>query len=653
MKKTILSLTLLSLLLCITACSDESTDDAGQSIQRQEQTITYSEGTNVYEINNDIGTLTLRGFPVNSTVYLSKTNPTETIVSMENTHYITESVDIKLNRESIQSRSAISGASPVPGAKESHHSCQSMHLAEITRKQCERIMLQADASRAAAGTVQLTDKTIDQNGNEKKFKLGDTKHFFLDAETTDAEKLLWWSEGEGSLEGIGKNAAGEPVCYVWVVGEVTAYNFDRSVKFTEETTLTTEASAKKGKVNRRMAQDYADAFVKIYDLDTTVFGDIPRKAYCKGDRKTLDDMKYLSETGTVINLIFYDIDHKKENAGLCGFYWGDRDLSPNADHYRELTGNSYNDSDVLRFSNEGNYMYINSYMSDKTGSMYTTIVHEFQHMIQQQMKGFAIEPFEYPDTTFNEMLSVASEDLVFMFFPEITYNTETAILSYMPDGQAKYVYNGIEYNPKMEYLYYGTGFSFAAWLMRKYSVGAISAISRNQYRGIEAVLEGIKTIDDNLDITTESLLKEYSTACILGTDQSKENTAVIFNALASGIAEDNTEGYKYYCESQNYGYPLIQINIDGKNNESTTTFASNSEEYKRKFPDEATKNEFGELILHGFKKYASNQIADLRPYGMMLHDIGKVLSSDSARLTFSSDKSPSPSEKLYLLIMKE
>jgi len=77
MKKTThtLSLTLLSLLLCITACSDESTDDAGQSIQRQEQTITYSEGTNVYEINNDIGTLTLKGFPVKSTVYLSKTNP--------------------------------------------------------------------------------------------------------------------------------------------------------------------------------------------------------------------------------------------------------------------------------------------------------------------------------------------------------------------------------------------------------------------------------------------------------------------------------------------------------------------------------------------------------------------------------------------------
>lgn len=636
------------------SCSS-SNSGGPPTISRNPQSITYKKSQNVYEINNDISTLTLIGFPANSEAYLAKTNPTATIINLANTHYVDEGSNIALNRSNIQSRSAVSLDNPVSGGDEVQHLCHSMQLSEISRKQSQERKYQASASRSAVTPIELIDRTLDENGNTKTFSLGHKKDFYLDVVLNDNEEIDWWSKGEGSLEAIGKNENDEVICYVWVLGEVEAYNKDGSIKFKEESTLTEDESVKQGKINRQLAQNYADAFVKIYNLDKTIFGDIPTKAFCQGNEDKLDDMKYLSETGSVINLIFYDIENKKDDATICGFYWGGRDLYPNSTHYYELTGNSYKTNDIVNYSNEGNFMYINSYMSDKTGSMYTTIVHEFQHMIQQQMKGLAVSPFVPPDAEFNEMLSVAAEDLSFMYFPEITYKTETAIRSYLPAAQVKYLYNGFEVNKEMANLYYGTGFSLAAWFMRKYSPAHLSAASRNTSRGLNAFIEAIKSIDGE-SVTIESLLKDYSTTCILGMNEKPQDTGITLHAVAENTKESanyNTNEYKYYCEEENYGYPLINIFLVGKNNATTTGFKEDTESYKRKF-NGVDLSTFGELILSGFTKYASNHVANIRPYGMMLHDIGKIESdTKDTRLTFSSDEVPSASEKLYLVIMLE
>ena len=109
------------------ACSSDDED----SITRNPQKITYAQGTHVYEISNDVGTLTLENFPASKTLFLAKTNPTETIVPMANTHYIASGTNVSLNSTGVYSRSAEAAADSSAQSQEHSRTCYSMHLAEI------------------------------------------------------------------------------------------------------------------------------------------------------------------------------------------------------------------------------------------------------------------------------------------------------------------------------------------------------------------------------------------------------------------------------------------------------------------------------------------------------------------------------------------
>ena len=634
-----ISIGLISSAWIFTACSDDDSDDKSSDIVRNPQTIAFTEGSSCYEINNDVGELTVTGLKPSNRIFLSKTNPTASLIGKENTHYIYNGENVKLNLSAVSTRSAFADTEE-SGQTENKHTCYSMQLAELTRRQMEK--LHSSSARAAGDNNTLTNHT--PTDRTKKFNIGDTKHFYLDIDVDYARQVITkWSEGDASLEAIGKNADGETICYVWVLGEVTIHKEDDSTE-TEETTLTTEANPEKGKVNRALAEEYASEFVKIYDLDKTIFGDEPTKVrYDAGN--DLKDMKYLSETGTIINLLFYDIEGKKADATLCGFYWS-KDLYPNDKDYTEITGYVYSREIVAIYSNEGNYLYINAYMSDKTGSMLTTIVHEFQHMLQENMKSLAInQPF--PETTFDEMMSVAAEDLMFMFFPKITYKTETA-MHYMKLCVNDYLSNGIEYNPAKGSLYYGTGYSFAGWVMRKYGIAAIREASWCEDRNWDSIVTGINAVKAQ-DVPTqneETILRDYAATCITGmVPVTKEQPYVYFTSTAS--TDPSQENY--YCSSQSYGYPLTRIYTNSRNDITSTGFETTSPEYLRK-TEGLDLSEFGRIELSGFEYYDANQIADLRPYGMMLHDIGKPTGTGAVTLNFSSDSSPSPDEKMYLVV---
>ncbi len=208
------------------ACSSDDED----SITRNPQKITYAQGTHVYEISNDVGTLTLENFPASKTLFLAKTNPTETIVPMANTHYIASGTNVSLNSTGVYSRSAEAAADSSAQSQEHSRTCYSMHLAEIAQKQHASRLRSASPARSAS-TAELTDKT-------KSYAVGDTKFFYLDSTTNDDDtEILWWSEGNATLEAIGKDAGGNTICYVWVLGEVKGYNSDNSTKFTATSTF--------------------------------------------------------------------------------------------------------------------------------------------------------------------------------------------------------------------------------------------------------------------------------------------------------------------------------------------------------------------------------------------------------------------------------
>ena len=653
--KTVLLIWMTAFCFClIVACSNEGSKSAGsddKKIVRTDRKISWEKGKNVYEIPGDTGNLTLKGFPVYTKVFLSKTNPDDTIIPMAKTHYVTGGSNISLSSSSVQSRNAALSDSVLAETGDKDKVCHSMQLSEALKNK-KKARTGMKKSRDATVSKKLVDKTLDENGQPKTFSLGHKKHFYLDIENDDeGEAISWRSEGEGSLEGIGYREDGSPLCYVWVLGQVTGYDDkDGSVLFTEESSLTTEKTAPIGKVNRAMAQDYADTFVKIYHLDREIFGSEPTKAFCDGE--SVSDIKYLSETGSVINLLFYDVYHMKENVTTCGFYWG-KDLYPNDEHLPLVSDiAAWDKDDPSRYSNEGNYLYINTYMSKQTGNMYTTIAHELQHMIQRNAKGGldgVDDETNYLSSEFNEMFSNAAEDLVFMFFPEIDYNNYAAV-TYMRKVVEKYLYNGIEYNHAMSELVYGSTFSFIGWLMRTYSVAAMVSIAQNEYLDWEGIVKGVNALTDengkHYSESIESLLRDYSAACIRGMKASASQEELYFTARAP-----SEEGKGVYCREENYGYPLIDIKIKGLNTAESTGFSeSDTAVWKQKFPAGIPDN-FGQMLLTGFHLYDANQVADLRPYGMMLHNVGSTTSDDDTVLTFSSDSEPSPMEKLYLVII--
>ncbi len=91
-------------LLC--SCSSDGSDSNSSSIARTPQTITYQEGKKLYEVNNDVGALTLENFPVLKLLYLIKTNPTQTVVDKADTHYISAGTNILVNEAYHSTRSA-------------------------------------------------------------------------------------------------------------------------------------------------------------------------------------------------------------------------------------------------------------------------------------------------------------------------------------------------------------------------------------------------------------------------------------------------------------------------------------------------------------------------------------------------------------------
>ena len=510
-----------------------------------------------------------------------------------------------------------------------------MELSEQMRKMHQKLSQQLSA-RSTASAESTEEFPVDRRNQQLVPVLGMEKEFYLDI-TSD-----WYSKGTGTLEGIGKNDNGEPVCYVWVMGEVTAYNTnDGGVNFIEETTLTTDETPVRGKVNRTLAQNYADAFVKIYDIERQIFGEEPTEMIYDADTR-IEDMGYLSDTAGIVNLIFFDIEHKGKGADTYGYFWS-RDLLPNGEDFNKIWDAPYPDEYLIfKCSNEGNYLYINSYLSHDTGSMYDVIAHEFQHSISCNMKGLKQDlPDEGNNLFFAEMMSVAAEDLVFMAFPEITYSSPLYLDNYIPNFQTAYLKNGLEINAAESPLFYCADTMFINWLTRTYGVRLIKEILHNPYFDWEEILDAVKTVSGKIE-TQESLLRDFATSCFLGMDTENRGW---FTSKPPVASDDEC-----YCASQSYGYPLISYKLIGTNNKTTSGFQKDAADgvYNRKFPQD--DDSYGNVYYKGFKIYDTNVIANLRPYGMMMHYIGYIKDSGDAVLYFSSDTNPSSDEKMYLVV---
>ena len=192
-----------------------------------------------------------------------------------------------------------------------------------------------------------------------------------------------------------------------------------------------------------------------------------------------------------VQILVYDfLSSTGGDTSTIGFFWG-------KDHYLRstLTGS-------LLGSNEAEMFYINAtYVRTQPSTVYSTLVHEFQHMINWNMK--YIRTGTSSPTWFNEMLSLMSEEVMANI---IGVNPLQEINSRMPRFLGYYFSNS--FTQWSNDLYnYSNKMAFGGYLLRNYGGAEIlQKIMANNMVGEASITAALKEISSELDFK-EALLR--------------------------------------------------------------------------------------------------------------------------------------------------
>lgn len=430
----------------------------------------------------------------------------------------------------------------------------------------EQIDLKNYASSARSASV--------SSGTAISGKVGETKRIYVDNNTN----ISTFVQKSATLRAVGT------YCYVWVVDDFYS------------------STAGENKVDSAIAQEYADAFDKMYPMITNVFGKESDKIYYYYD----DDwrnMENYSSTGTKINIVVYDIGNdyslsENQQCGIVGYFYAKDYI--------------YNYLEKGVTSNNGKYFYIDSgYANSNFDTTISTLAHEFQHMVNYNQK--TVSHNLTSGQWFNEMLSMLCED---MMQEHLGIKDEDSPKARTKVFNAYYYCSGIsEYNSKNQICSYATAFSFGSFIARNFG-GAelVQKISQNSLVDNDSITNAVNSLNGT-KYTYDDLFEKYLLA-LFG------NSTYTHNKDADCTLKYNLGDYS----SNSYEYPMTAYNIF----DSEYSFPVNGEEY------------CGPAIF----KYNAKSVELRAENGILIHRIGTFFSS-SLSISFSSGTG---AEKIYLII---
>ena len=453
-------------------------------------------------------------------------------------------------------------------------------------------------------SIPVSRTAIDQtsyNSFATTFNVGDEREFYVDNDVDMETYVL----KNCVLAAKGTNANGTTVCLVWV-----------------DEDLYTQNGSNYGKnINQTMAQNLASKFGQYYEKERNVFGDeFESLFYTNGSwAGSLSDVN-VCDTGPLVNIIVYDIGNdytdsndgnhtnsQTEECGVEGYFYSKDYFVRNPDSSR-----------IDRYSNEGKYFYIDAAFCNyngtaqnsagKTvyayngisgngvsGSVISTLFHEFQHMINFRQKANADDDPAW----YNEMLSMLAED---MMQSELGLSDEEAPRgSRLPAFNQHYRYSGIDemLEGRDAVISYATAYTFGAWLAREYGgTELVKEISQNSYVGMESIKNAIY-VKTGYNFSTLQLFKMYLAACVFRP------------TFATNAAHRLPSHYK---DGGNLieRFALTKINLFGSNYGYSV----------------------GGTTYYGPILYGPAVQLPVRPHGFVLHSIGTA-TTDTVTLNFS------------------
>lgn len=400
----------------------------------------------------------------------------------------------------------------------------------------------------------------------EKYEVGDTKIFWIDDENGKFSQQYATLVAEGNYS------------YVWVVNDVLS----------NSSTLKND-----NKITTSQANLVAQKFDTIYGPETTIFGETYKSFY-----ESLYDTSDLEDAGYVppeekISILICDIfgDYSSnQNSGILGYFW-----------MKDFFDDSITRTQGIR-SNESEIFYIDSHFLDAFTEMtYSTLAHEFQHMLNFVNKNLKTEGT--PSAWFNEMLSMVCEDLLQDY---IGIEDKDSPRGRLPQFNYGYAFNGAEewFDDANVMNSYAHAYAFGAFITRNYGgASLVKYIMENKYVDLDSIIDAIRKSTGNNDYCKEDLLFEFARALCYpeGFEGSENNSETpLGKAKAAGIKH-------FYRENSSqiggYTYNLKPICLF---------------DYSFSYTDENgnVKTNFGPFY------FGVGNILDLRPYGISIHSFG-------------------------------
>ncbi len=582
--------------------SSYNSEDRGSIITATENdSWTYSLSSPIKQLTSQTLSVSINGDIGGKSVYLVKANPSSYAISSDNTRYINStSPGISLNKASPE-YSYQGNVNASLAIDVVHGKSASFSVSWIDCKS-NFSLVENPGSRVVTQKFSPVEQV--------DYKVGDSKSLYLDVNSS----LSRFEKSKTYLRAKGKH------CNVWVA----------------EGCYTTAQSCFK-QINSSIADMIADKFDAIYELVREVYGEESDEIWYYTNSFQKYPMKYLSDTGTKVNIVVYDVakDYGTNSpSGIVGYFFA-KDFFPNEADISRL-GYSYPYSwNVYNYSNEGKYFYIDSYYAVYYLNMvFSTLAHEFQHMILYGNKYMNYSV--YPSTWFNEMMSMICEDMMQEF---LDIDDKDSPKGRLPMFERGYDTVGLEYlqsSSKLVLQSYADTYAFGAWLVRNFGgTKLIKRLSKSPYIDVSAVIDAVNHVNGknhktNAAYTINDLMELYIQACLC-TDAEQRAGNMNLSSFAKVPATYSSKSFTTESGSYvEYDYPFTPINLW---NLSTIGMPNYPIYYK----------------YDGPKIFQYDYNCDLRPYGIVLTKVGSI-KEGTTKIDVNLNDSGLSTQKLFLVI---
>jgi hypothetical protein len=305
--------------------------------------------------------------------------------------------------------------------------------------------------------------------------VGDTRNFWVETYYASSS----WIQKTATLRATGKYGN------IWVMNE----NFSKI-----------DGGKNDRKITASQAVALANKFDLIYPIETNLLG-YEYGGGPGGNGGQDGDPK--------VQILVYDIVDSSGEVKAAGFFWA-KDYYPQSQLGTSLK------------TNLAEIFYLNvSSIDNSPDYMYSTLVHEFQHMINFNVK--YIQYGENSASWYNEMLSEMAEDVISPLIGIDSSNSGHPIQSRIYTFLETYNQVGLTEWITLDSVSYAKGFAFGAYLMRNWG-GAelIQKILANNITNVESISAALNEIEKGLNF--EKALTRYGEALIFSGKQMPKGT---------------------------------------------------------------------------------------------------------------------------------